>query len=100
MLQVQEMCSNLYYPFCSDSKRLFKIQEELQEFFYLCKSSKDSLAKELMLRKVNGPITIVDAFEPLIFRVFEEIFQVPKKEFLLSASILKFVKLTSNGLVS
>ena len=98
--RVQEMCNNLYHPSLSDSKRLSEVQDKQQEFRDPIKSSKNSLTKESTLRKINGPTTIIDAFEPLVFRVFEEIFQVAKNFFLLSAPFLELVKVASCGLVS
>ena len=94
------MCNNLYHPSLSDSKRLSEVQDKQQEFRDPIKSSKNSLTKESTLRKINGPTTIIDAFEPLVFRVFEEIFQVAKNFFLLSAPFLELVKVASCGLVS
>jgi len=100
MLWGWEMCNNLYRLSFSDSERLSKVQDKQQEFWDPIKSSENSLAKELTLRKINGPTTIIDAFELLILWVLEEIFQVAENLSLLSASFLEFVKVASCGLVS
>ena len=100
MSWVQETCSNLYYPFHSDSEGLSKVQDDQEEFCNPIISSKDSLAGELTFGNTNSSTTIVDTFGPPVFRVLEGIFWVAGNLSLLFAFFLEFEKVTSNCLVS